>query len=117
MSIWTHVNISIRFDALRLPGMPAALSRRPDLAAKLPCGSEGPLEFQLWENPHPTHLAAYTANIWGDLRDYDDVAEIRAYLDGLTRDAMVRSGIAEIDVEGRGRMVLVFDGEWKEIVP
>lgn len=125
MSTWTHVAATIRFDALRLPGMP---NQKPDLgkscdfesesadwdACTVPCGSEGSLQTQLWENPHPTHMAAYTAMIWGDLRDYADVEEVIGYLDRITEGRMVRQGVAEIEVECQEPVIVRFDGEQRK---
>jgi len=120
MSTWTHVAATIRFDAIRLPGMP---NQRPDLgntcdfdspssdweACNVPRGSEGSLQVHLWENPHRNHVAAYTAMIWGDLRDYSSVDEVIEYLNRITADRMVRQGVAEIAVEYRDPVVVRFD--------
>lgn len=38
----------------------------------LPCGSEGSLRIDIWENSDPSHAAAFTVSIFGDLRDYED---------------------------------------------
>ena len=108
MSQWTHVAATIRFDALRLTDMP---DQTPDLgtpvtwedgnfdSCNMPCGSEGSLQHMLWTNPMTNALAAYTAAIWGDLRDYSDVDEIKAYLARITdgQSLGVRQGVAEID--------------------
>ena len=121
MSTWTHVAAIVRFDGLRLPGMPdptpklgqtATYDDEPAAwdACDVPCGSEGSLQYQLWTNPNPTSLAAYTAMIWGDLRDYEDVDEIEAYLGRITAGAMIRQGVAEISIEGRDPVVLLHDG-------
>jgi hypothetical protein len=131
MSTWTHVAATIRFDALRLPGMP---DQRPDLgktcdfdspdhewkACSVPRGSEGSLQVHLWENPHKTHIAAYTATIWGDLRDYESVDEVLEYLDRITAGRLVRQGVAEIAVEYSDAVIVRFDGEarkWQRLPP
>jgi hypothetical protein len=131
MSTWTHVAATIRFDALRLPGMP---NQKPDLGktcdfdspaadwdvCSVPCGSEGSLQIHLWENPHPTHIAAFTATIWGDLRDYDSVDEVVEYLNRITDDRMVRQGVAEIAIEYRDAVIVRFDDEqkkWTAVLP
>ena len=130
MSQWTHVAAVIRFDALRLPGMP---DMSPQLGTParwddggsfdkcdMPCGSEGSLDYAVWENPHTNSISAYTVMIWGDLRDYQDVDEIAAYLDRITSGKMIRSGVAEIDVEFHDKIVLRHNcdhenGAWTEV--
>lgn len=109
MSIWTHVAAVIRFDSnsMRMPEF------KPDLNCGVPCGSEGGLTTTLWTNPNTSSRAAYVANIFGDLRNYDDVDQIIEYLNRITNGKMVRSGIATIQVEGRLPVVLHFhDEKW-----
>lgn len=130
MSTWTHVAATIRFDAIRIPGFP---NQRPDLgktcdfdddyavkdACNVPCGSEGSLQVHLWENPHRSHAAAYTAMIWGDLRDYSDVDEVLGYLTRITDGRMIRQGVAEIAVECEDPVVVRYDSEarcWSRIM-
>lgn len=126
MSIWTHVAATIRFDAIRAFGN----NHKPDLgstveydspeedwdACNVPKGSEGSLQTHLWINPQTSNLAAYTATIWGDLRDYEDVEEVIAYLDRITEGQMVRNGIATIEVEGSEPVIRHYnDGKWVTI--
>src|SRR6266436_878596 len=124
MSMWTHVAIVIRFDGSQPQGdeeLTIGQHLKPDLGKKfildrdddltyedfiaaenactVPKGSEGSLYTNLWVNPDPSHMAAYTATIWGDLRDYDDVDEIIAYLNRITEGKWVRQGVATIEVE------------------
>lgn len=113
MSQWTHVVAAIRFDALRSLGM--GYMKLSDLGhtvrfedpsekwarCDVPKGSEGSLQTHLVEDPDESSMAAYTATIWGDLRDYEDVGEIVRYLDRICRGRAVRSGVAKIDVEGQ----------------
>lgn len=126
MSQWTHVVAAIRFDALRMIGLP---DQKPNLgktcsfesgsaawdACDVPCGSEGSLQHSLWENPDRNDLPAYVATIWGDLRDYSNVQEIIDYLNRVTAGKMVRQGVASIDVEYQPLIVAHHDrdkGEW-----
>ena len=109
MSQWTHVNSSIRFDSLRIlqdkPDLGFAVSFEDDEPAwekcNIPCGSEGSLVIDLWENPSESCAAAYTANIFGDLRNYDDAEEIIAYFNRIIEGRNVRAGFFSIDIEGR----------------
>ena len=126
MSQWTHVAATIRFDALRLPGMP---DQRPILGntcsfdspqedwekCDVPCGSEGSVKHLIYEEPGPS-LAAYVAIIWGDLRDYSNVEEIKKYLERIIEGRMVRQGVAQIEVEfGLVHTLVVENGEWRDI--
>lgn len=131
---WTHVAATIRFDALRGVGLG---NKPPDLgntwdfdgvtksgsSFDAPAGSEGSLQHQIWTNPKQSHLAAYTAMIWGDLRSYTDVVEIVAYLERITKGWMIRQGIAEIQVE-RDNIIVRYeanrdhpgeDGTWVKV--
>lgn len=117
MSIWAHVAAVIRYDDLRIPGMPTMghpqkflgrsykpyeygnLSKREH--CDMPCGSEGSLEWNINENPDRSCLAAYVVTVHGDLRDYEDWDEIEAYLNRITEGKMVRQGTATVEVEGR----------------
>lgn len=115
MSQWTHVAGIIRFDALRILGMPAQVNQNPSEfmgntfeyeddaetwnACTVPRGSEGSLQYVVWVNPHPTALSAYTVTVFGDLRDYDDEAEIISYFRGVVEGRLVRQATFEVAVE------------------
>lgn len=96
MSQWTHVNGIVRIDAIR-PLMP--LFNPMDGTLPTPSGSEGELNVSVWENPEPSHMAAFTVQVFGDLRDYDDHKEVLEYFESITNGKMVRSGLLEITVE------------------
>lgn len=97
MSMWTHVCGSFRVDCM------VGLEPEPDFedifgreclfdspmtlwneldenpSKFLPCGSEGTLQMSVWSNPDKHSMAAYTIDIFGDLRDYNDPAAIMEY--------------------------------------
>ncbi len=117
MSVWTHVNVAIRFDGL--PGIvPQA---KPDLgktckwdddgdawdACTVPCGSEGSLQNSMVE--YGGGLPWLAAQIWGDLRDYDDANEIVAYLNRICEGQQIRDGVGIIEVEYRDTAVYRYD--------
>ena len=101
MSQWTHVAAILRIDCLRGLGLPGPVGQHPVEYMKeaLPDGSEGPLHWQVWEDPMVEALAAYTVSVWGDLRDYKDRQEILDYFQQVCQGRMIRSGVLEIDVE------------------
>lgn len=95
MSVWTHVAGIARIDCLRPMIEPKEMIKdaidyhfgreihyedsdevwrdfyeHPD--SYLPHGSEGSLRIETWENGDPSHAAAFTVSIFGDLRDYED---------------------------------------------
>ncbi len=125
MSQWTHVAAVIRFDCIRFAAMgfdPPAVDPVPQFAdGTAPTGSEGPLHIHLWANPSENSVAAYTATIWGDLRDYDDHGAIIAWLEKHTAtwEHGIRSGVVEIDVEGLPPIVAhcMDDGRWVRVSP
>ena len=127
MSQWTHVNGSIRFNALRMQGMPfASIEDIKEYMGKtfsyddnestwdacdVPSGSEGSLQFTFWANPSTTALAAYTVGIFGDLRDFgseEDIESLKKWFnEKITGEGvMVRSAILEIDVEYGEKTIL-----------
>lgn len=120
MSQWTHVAAVIRFDAIRFGAMfpeDGKVDPLPELAPGVPTGSEGPLTVLLWANPSVNSVAAYTATIFGDLRDFDSADAVLDYLRGLTAkwEGGIRAGLAEIFVEGQPVVLAVCDenGIWK----
>lgn len=129
MSTWTHVNGSIRFDSIRFSAMNDKL--KPELGNKvsfdddeaawdacdIPCGSGGSLDYSIIENKDISSMAAYVVTIWGDLRDYDNLEEIKKYLEKITKDRMIRSGVVEINIESKTDTILCYDKGKREWVP
>ena len=111
MSVWTHVAGTIRYDAFRIPGAPdqnpsswigeTDLYHENNPDSTMPRGSEGSLNYKCTENPNTSSLAAYTVAIWGDLRDYYNVDEIREWLESITEGRLVRQGVITCHVEGQ----------------
>ena len=92
MSDWIHVCGTIRIDDFRrgkLPNFDKLIGKEClwesddkvwDDAEKhpdkyLPMGSEGSLHKDVWVNPDPSCIAAYTVTIFGDLRDRSNAEE------------------------------------------
>jgi len=98
MSTWTHIAGAIRIDAFgdikkliqdRLGNTCNFHSTDKEWKdCNVPCGSEGSLQYKILEVGKP--LAMYTVAIWGDLRDYEDIEEIKEWFDKVT----VGSGLA-----------------------
>ncbi len=128
MSQWTHVNGSIRIDGLpMIPGADEESIRvlmgrmvffndpkKKWDRCSVPCGSEGSLRYVPIKAGDG--IVLWTVVIWGDLRDYDNVKEIKEWFTGIVdslhpghgRGIFVRSAILEIEVEYRGTVVLVY---------
>lgn len=128
MSQWTHVNGSIRIDGLEIiPGADEksikalmgrmvfyADSQKKWDACTVPCGSEGSLHYVPIKAG--SGIVLWTVVIWGDLRDYDNVEEIKEWFTGIVdslqpghgRGLFIRSAVLEIAVEYREVVVLVF---------
>ena len=129
MSQWTHVNGAIRYDALRIEGMPFntlesyktllgnTASFEDDEEAwdkcNVPTGSEGSIQFNFWANPDLRHLASFGVHVFGDLRDFgkEDVSKIKEWFKRVTttKGVMVRSAILEINVEGSEPIILRYE--------
>ena len=123
MSQWTHVAGSIRFDALRgfgLPGQnpadwigPTNLWEEDNEDSTIPAGSEGSLNYTVAENPEQSSLAAYSVDIFGDLRDFgrEDVGEIEQWLAKITEGKMVRQGVIQVEVESGPTIIFSYDSD------
>jgi len=117
MSIWTHVSGLIRVDSLRfvkdadptLDKIYEILGKQisynevwdEDIKSHIPCGSEGSIQYQVITNPDLSAIAAYTIPIWGDLRDYDSIEEIKNWFDKITSspDLMIRQAVITVECE------------------
>lgn len=120
MSQWTHVNASIRFDGIMGMGQPS----KKDLGqickwgdddtshwetSKLPCGSEGSIEYEIIKTGSENSIASMAVNFTGDLRDYKNTDEIITYFNDIVKGRMIRSGIIEINVEYGDILILRYD--------
>jgi hypothetical protein len=130
MSIWTHVVGTIRVDGIpgiskleKLKEILGEIYTWDDLAdleddiegeTTLPMGSEGSLRYQVIE--YDTGMRWAVIPIWGDLRDYDDVAYIEEWWNRVISDihstntkdflGIVRDGCLRIEVEGQKPVLL-----------
>jgi len=109
MSIWTHVNGSIRIDGLNYSKLPKIWK------FDVPTGSEGGIEFDYKIVGVGAVLAVF--NLWGDLRDYENVDEIINWIETSFKDNIIRSGIVEIDCEASDYIVLLhhYNCKWNKI--
>lgn len=107
MSTWTHVAGIIRIDGLPdvtpKPNLGPVCRWGDGLAnwdrCTLPKGTEGSLDYTVWENPNPSHAARYTVSLFGDLRDYDSIDDIIRYARQITDGQIVRQGALTVEVE------------------
>lgn len=112
MSQWTHVNAMIRIDGIKDMSIPPDLGCIVDFdnnvgmwgACDIPCGSEGSLHHSI--DTVGEGLVLWNVYVWGDLRDYDNREEIMEYLNRIIKGQLVRSGVAEINVEYQETIVL-----------
>jgi len=112
MSQWSHINGSIRVDGL------GGLIPKPlfgDLfktvdyddpeekwdECNVPCGSEGSVQINIWQNPNPSCMAQYTINVFGDLRNYSDVQEVANWFEKIVKKSglLIRSAVLTCAVE------------------
>ena len=136
MSQWTHVCGCIRVDCLDHKRVNSRIKEvlgkilqyenpmgaweeqenHPELYT--PTGSEGGIEYDVWENPSKTDLASHTVSIWGDLRDYCSVEEITKWFNKILYDSgwSIRDAVISIDVEWQGKTVLLYKYKANECV-
>ena len=135
MSVWTHVAGIIRVDGLRIGDDKLDWDEiigkgldweDPDKIwddwdknheAFMPCGSEGSLKKIIWENPNKSSLASYTVSIFGDLRDYDNLVEIKKWFAKVCGKLWVRNAVITAECELGSRFTAYWDegrGEVRE---
>ena len=127
MSQWTHVCGCIRYNALRMVGMPyATLDEIKKLVGNtvsfddpeekwdkcnVPCGSEGSIQFVFWANPSLNALDAFMVAVFGDLRDFgkEDAPNIKEWFERVTtgKGVMIRNAIVEICIEGEESPIIL----------
>ncbi|GAI80691.1 unnamed protein product, partial [marine sediment metagenome] len=88
MSQWTHVAGLVRLDGIGMMKGWTPEDEKRELekvlaASSLPFGSEGPLQYQVQIIFPQNQLCRGHIALWGDLRDYGDVKEIREWFKGL----------------------------------
>lgn len=128
MSQWTHVCGCIRVDCL---DHEKVNSRIEEILGKIlyfespmwewelqdsnpelytPTGSEGGIEYDVWENPNHSCMASHTISIWGDLRDYCSVEEITKWFNKILYNSgwLIRDAVLSIDVGWQSKTVLLY---------
>jgi len=110
MSSWANIAGVIRFDALdrekqhpkKFLGNTCCFDDEQSVWDKcdVPRGSEGSLQYEIYENPIESSLAAYHVLFYGDLRDKGEeiLEEMQKYLDRISIGRSVRQGIFEINI-------------------
>ena len=111
MSTWTHVCGCIRIDGIPglSPGWPEESVREiigitcafeDNEAAwdkcSVPCGCEGSLQYEVISAGEG--MVLWTVPIWGDLREYEDISEIKGWFEKIVYSSglIIRSAILEI---------------------
>lgn len=123
MSKWTHVSGVIRIDDFsfishrkrntsktveKIIG-PMCLFEKWNNDSKLPTGSEGSIEYKVIQDKDESSLARFTVVFYGDLRDYDDLQEIKEWFiklreeieasdnEMIYRDAILKAWVESTD--------------------
>lgn len=131
MSQWTHICGCVRIDSFFGSTTKAKIEEvfgkilryespywewelqdgNPELYT--PTGSEGGIEYDIWENPDKSCAASYTVSIWGDLRDYCSVKEISEWFNKILygSDLPIRDAVLSIDVKWQEKAVLLYKYE------
>lgn len=131
MSQWTHVCGCIRIDCLDHENMQERIQNALGKILKwespsemwdeaedyperyTPTGGEGGIEYDIWENPNHSCMAAYTVSIWGDLRSYNSVSEITNWFNKVLYNSklIIRDAVLSIDAEYQCKTVLTYNDE------
>ena len=118
MSYWTHVNSSIRIDNpyfvedkefKNTDELIRNLFKTVDFngtkkqweECNVPCGSEGSLQASIWINKNKNHCGRYAVNLFGDLRDFEELQhkDIVDWINNLIIDnsLSIRDGVMTIN--------------------
>ena len=117
MSVWTHVNASFRLDSfgsiddseiIKTFGKAVdyehfdEIEYDENLEVKdkdqyLPMGSEGTLCMNIWHNPDKHCIASTIVNVFGDLRDFDSIEEIKNWFNKCCSRFWVRQAVCQVD--------------------
>ena len=57
------------------------------------------IQYTITENPDESSIAAFVVTFYGDLRDYDNDAEIIAWFEKSCNSFIIRQAVISIDVE------------------
>jgi len=125
MGIWTHVVGCIRLDQMGIilgGSHPLTVKSVEEIlgpictfhnwydSTRLPCGSEGSLQYRVIKYREPG-LPWVAIPIWGDLRSYDNIYEIKNWWKDILKSfepAFVRDACLKIEVDGRKRPVILY---------
>jgi hypothetical protein len=118
MSTWTHVVGCIRID-----GIPAIGHKKQTVIdalgpmctfeewrddSTLPQGSEGGLQYQVIQ--YSNGLPWLAIPVWGDLRDFDSIEEIRSWWTTLLpKLGVVRDAVLLVQIEGQDDVILTHE--------
>ena len=116
MSIWTHINGNIRVNGL--DGLTKDVNIKEILGeivnyesnkveTTLPCGSEGSLEYLIWNNPDKGSIIRNNISIFGDLRDYDNSDEIEKWFKEVCSKLWIRNAVLEVEIESAHHFILI----------
>lgn len=128
MSKWTHVSGVIRIDDFSFISCrkrntsktvekiigPMCLFEKWNKHSKLPTGSEGSIEYKVIQNKDESSLARFTVVFYGDLRDYDDLEEIKQWfiklreeIEAADNEMIYRDAILKAWVESTDKPLII----------
>lgn len=128
MSKWTHVSGVIRIDDFSFISCrkrntsktvekiigPMCLFEKWNKHSKLPTGSEGSIEYKVIQNKDESSLARFTVVFYGDLRDYDDLEEIKQWfiklreeIEAVDNEMIYRDAILKAWVESTDKPLII----------
>ncbi len=104
MSQWTHVIATFRVQGIDHPMFPQ-INWQNRMSKNVPHGSEGPLQIVVNVSRGFGRVDT-VVTVWGDLRDYDDEAEIMTYFTSIIptpqQGAFIGEGVVSIRIEEYG---------------
>lgn len=128
MSKWTHVSGVIRIDDFSFISRrkrntsktvekiigPMCLFEKWNNDSKLPTGSEGSIAYKVIQDKDESSLARFTVVFYGDLRDYDDLQEIKEWfiklreeIEATDNEMIYRDAILKAWVESTDKPLII----------
>lgn len=122
MSCWTHVAGIIRVDSIsRKINFEKLLGKQLKYDSPIsdweeadtypdkytPYGSEGGIQYSIWENPDKACMAKYSVSIFGDLRDFYDIDKIKEWFCDVLQAVWVRDAVLSINCDICSQKVII----------
>jgi len=96
MSVWTHINGSIRIDNISNKTRTSLATIDLALKKNIPTGSEGNIEYRISKIIDEDAQDVFQVSIFGDLRDYENYQEVKEWFYSICDKFNIRQAILQV---------------------